>query len=241
MHLEQFQGLLNQITKIVSFSLTVVNFVTQVGIPRLEQVHDGQDLSIVWHECLTDGIGAGDECLQNFQGDGDDLWITRVQRRLYWDNELWDDGQDLGTALLKHVEDTLDGQEPVRIHFLSDTLEEDRQVVMVVELLDLDLPVDLVLWRVMLDCHWQVATIVEETELAHWNLSPAGSACHWLLYLWSLLGHVQTNALAAETITLFQNSGSGRSNRNFLLLDWLDIGNACLLTLHPVFWEITEC
>jgi len=240
MHFKQFQGLLDQVTEIVSLSLTVVNFVAQVAIACLEQVHDWQDLSVVWYQCLSDGVGAGDECLQDFQGDRNDLWVTSVQCRLYWDNKLWDDWKHLGTALFEHIEYTLHGQESVWIHFLSDTLEEDWQVMMVIELLDLDLPVDLVLWRVMLNCHWQVAAIVEETELAHWDLSSTSSTGNWLLYSWSLLWHVQTNALAAEAITLFQNSGTSGRDRNLLFLDWLDIGNACLFTLHPVFWEITE-
>ena len=41
------------------------------------------------------------------------------------DDELRDDGEDLSTALLKHVEDTLDGEESVRILLLTDALEEN--------------------------------------------------------------------------------------------------------------------
>ena len=49
MHLEKFQGLLNQVAEIITLSLAVVNLVAQVLVPGLKQVHDGQDLSIVWH------------------------------------------------------------------------------------------------------------------------------------------------------------------------------------------------
>ena len=65
------------------------------------------------------------------------------------DNKLRDDGEDLSTTLLKHVEDTLDGEESVRILLLTDALEENGQIMMIVELLNLNLPVDAVLGTVL--------------------------------------------------------------------------------------------
>jgi hypothetical protein len=41
------------------------------------------------------------------------------------DDELGDDRENLSTTLLKHVEDTLDGEESVRILLLTDALEEN--------------------------------------------------------------------------------------------------------------------
>ena len=68
-----------------------------------------------------------------------------------WNDELWDDWEYLGSTLLKHVKDSLDRQESVWILFLSDSLKEDWQVVMVVELHHIHLPEDLVLGSVLDD------------------------------------------------------------------------------------------
>ena len=55
-------------------------------------------------------------------------------------NELGNDGEDFSLTLGKEVEDTLHSEEAVRVLFLTDTLHENRQVVMIVELLHFDLP-----------------------------------------------------------------------------------------------------
>ena len=90
-HFEQLEGLLDQVAQIVSLSLAVVNFVSQVRIFRLEQVHDWQNLSVVGHQGLANSVRAGHEGLQDFQGDADDFWVSRVQSSLDWDDELGDD------------------------------------------------------------------------------------------------------------------------------------------------------
>ena len=109
MHLKQFQGLLDQIPKIIALSLAVVDSVAQVKILGFKKIHDGQDLSVVRHKCFTDCVGAGYQCLQNFQGNSDDLGVSRVQGRFYWNNELRNNWEHLGATLLKHVENSLDG------------------------------------------------------------------------------------------------------------------------------------
>lgn len=79
--------------------------------------------------------------------------IERLRRTVYTfngDDELRDDGEDLSTTLLQHVEDALDSQESVWVLLLTDTLEEDWQVMMIIELLNLHLPVNPIL-RAMLD------------------------------------------------------------------------------------------
>ena len=43
-------------------------------------------------------------------------------------------------SVVEEVEDTLDGKESVGILLLTDTLHEDGEVMMVVELADLDFP-----------------------------------------------------------------------------------------------------
>ena len=63
----------------MSLSLAVVDLVAQVLVLDSEEVEDGEDLSVVGHEGLADGVGAGDEGLQDLQGDGDDFWVSGVQ------------------------------------------------------------------------------------------------------------------------------------------------------------------
>lgn len=143
--------------------------------------------------------------MQDFQSDSDDLWVTSVQGSLNRDNELWDDWQHFGSTLFEHVENTLHGQESVWVHFFSNTFEKDWQVMMVVKLLDLDLPVDLVLWCVVLDRHGQISAVVEEAELTHGNLPSADSASYWLLDWRPHPRDVQARALTSKTITLLQD------------------------------------
>ena len=144
MHFKKFKGLLDQISEVVSFSLTVINLVTEVSIFGFEQIHNWKDLSVVWHKSLSNGVGAGHEGLQDFQGDGDNLWVPGVQSSLNWDNELGDDWQDLGSSLLEHIKNTLDCEESVWVHFLPNALEKDWEVMVIIQLLNLYLPVDFV-------------------------------------------------------------------------------------------------
>lgn len=63
MDLKHFKCLLNQVTQVGSLSLRVVNLVAEVLVADLEQVEDGKDLAIVGYEGLTNGVGAGHQCL----------------------------------------------------------------------------------------------------------------------------------------------------------------------------------
>ena len=57
----------------------VINLVTEVGVAVFEQVHNGQNLSVVGNEGFADGVAAGDECLQNLKSNGDDLRVAGVK------------------------------------------------------------------------------------------------------------------------------------------------------------------
>jgi len=72
--------------------------------------------------------------------------------------------------VLEEVEDALDSKESVWILLLTDSLHEDGKVMMVVELVDFDLPVDLVRGA-MLNLDGQISTVVETTELRRRNSS----------------------------------------------------------------------
>lgn len=110
---------------------------------------------------------------------------------------------------------------------------------MVIELLNFYLPVDLVLWTV-LDGDWEVTSIVEESELRHWDVSPVDSAGNWLLWHWLQLWSIQAGALSSKTITLLQDGGSRGCDGNLLFVDGLNGGNASGFFLNVFFWEVTE-
>ena len=128
------------------------------------------------------------------------LWLT-----LHGDDQLGDHWQHLGAALLKHVEDTLHGQEAVGVLLLSDAFEEDGQVVVVVELLDLHFPVDLELGA-MLNGDWEVSSVVETAELARWDGSHVKGSGLRLLRCRLFLGLVKTNGLSSETFSFLKGS-----------------------------------
>lgn len=79
MGLEHLQSLLDQVSEDESFTLGVLNLVAQVAVALLEEVHDGEDLTVVGDECLTDGIAAGNEGLQDLEGNSDNLGVAGVE------------------------------------------------------------------------------------------------------------------------------------------------------------------
>jgi len=78
MGLEHLKGLLDQIAQVQTLPLAVVDLIADVGVALLEKVHHGQNLSVVGNQGLSDSVGAGHECLQDFEGDGDDFTVTGV-------------------------------------------------------------------------------------------------------------------------------------------------------------------
>lgn len=67
--LEHLESLLNEITKVCCLSLAVVNLVSQVLVLDLEEVHHGEDLTVVGDKCLTDGVRASHKCLEDLKSD----------------------------------------------------------------------------------------------------------------------------------------------------------------------------
>jgi len=132
--LEHLEGLDDEVAKVLSLALTVVDSVTLVDVFSLEEVHDRENLSVVGHEGLTDGVAAQDEVLKDVKRRGNDIGIARVQRGLDRDDELGDDGKHLSVTGSEEVEDTLAGKESVGLLLLTDTFHEDGEVMMVVEL-----------------------------------------------------------------------------------------------------------
>lgn len=117
------------------------------------------------------------------------------------DDELRNDGEDLGTTLLEHVEDALHCEETVWVLLLTDALEEDGQIMVVVQLLDLNLPIDTVLGT-MLNCDGEVASVVESTELRSRDVSFVEGTSDGLLRCRPLLGLEEADSAATETFAL---------------------------------------
>ena len=74
-------------------------------------------------------------------------------------------------AVLEQIEDTLDSKESVWVLLFADSLHEDGEIMMVVELVHLNLPRNLV-GGAMLNLDGQVSTVVEAAELTRRDLSP---------------------------------------------------------------------
>lgn len=51
------------------------------------------------------------------------------------DDELWNDRQYFGATVFQHVMDTLPGKELIGMSSLTQSIKEERQIVMVVQLL----------------------------------------------------------------------------------------------------------
>lgn len=200
MNLEKFKGLLDQVTKVQIFALRVLDLVADVGVVSFEKVQNGEDLTVVRHESFTDGVGAGDERLQDFQSDGNDLCVTGVQSSLDRNDKLRDDWEHLGATLLKHIEDTLNGKETVWVSLLTDTLKEDGQVVMVVELHDIDLPENRVALTV-LNGDGEVTSVVETSEFTGSDQTLVPGTSNWLSDKGLLLGLVQRGNFTTEATT----------------------------------------
>jgi hypothetical protein len=99
-------------------------------------------------------IISGSRVLRAAKSRQSDLNFVTVNETMFeltfnWDDELGNHGKHLGSTLLEHVEDTLDREETVGILLFTDTFEEDRQVMMVVELHNVYLPEDSVLGSVL--------------------------------------------------------------------------------------------
>lgn len=72
-------------------------------------------------------------------GTGWKWWRWRWTLTLDGDDELRHDGEDFGAAVLQHVVDPLPRQDLVRVSGLAQAVEEERQEVVVVQLVDLHL------------------------------------------------------------------------------------------------------
>jgi hypothetical protein len=117
---------------------------------------------------------------------------------------LRNDGQYLSTSLFEHVEDSLHSQKSVWVLLFSDAFEEDRQIMVVIELLDLNFPVNSVL-RSVFNSNRQIPSVVESSEFTGRDSSLLKSSSSGLLRKRSVLGLVQTGGFSTEAFSFFQD------------------------------------
>ena len=76
------------------------------------------------------------------QGTYNDSGLAGVESSLDRDDKLGDNGQDFAATVLQHIKSALYGKETIRLLLLTQAVKKDGQVVVVVELFNVDLPLD---------------------------------------------------------------------------------------------------
>jgi hypothetical protein len=152
----------------------------------------------------------------------------QVMVTLDGDDELRNDWEHFGASLLEHVEHSLHGQESVWVLLLSDSLEENGQVMVIVQLGDLHLPVDLVL-RSVLNGDGEVSSIIEPSELTRGNSSLFECSSLRLLGKGLLLWLVETGGLASKTFSLLEDGYEWGNQRECLQIPVAAIDCSCFI------------
>ena len=173
MGLELLEGLGNEISQIGPSLLPVIDLVPDVIVLSYEYVEHRQDLAVVGDQGPPHQGGpvpvvkyvALDQGLQNLEDLDDDGPVPSVEGGLNGDDELRDDGQDLGAPHLHHVVHSPLGEEGVRFLHLPKAVEEYGEVVMKVEPVDGYLPGYSIVNTAMIYLDRKVSPLVEATEL----------------------------------------------------------------------------
>ena len=79
--LEQFESRHDQVTQVLTLTLAVVDLISLIQVLCLEEVHDWENLTVVGHEGLSNGIAAEDKLLQDVEGSSNHGGVTGVQSR----------------------------------------------------------------------------------------------------------------------------------------------------------------
>jgi hypothetical protein len=162
---KRFQRLVDEITDILSLLLAVIDAVARVEVLLLENVKHRQDLSVVRDQCFANKRGRGYQRLQDLQGAAHDLVVSGVEGRLNWDNQLWNHWQNFRSSKLEHVLDASTCEKVIWVRCLAKTIEEERQVMVEIEFLNLNLPCNLVSLGIKLNSNWEITPLVELSEL----------------------------------------------------------------------------
>ena len=114
-----------------------------------------------------------------------------------WNDQLGDYRKHFCSTFFKHIKDTLYWEESIWILLLTDSFEKDRKIMMIIKLLNLNLPINAVLGS-MLNRDRKISSVIESSELRWWNLPVVECTSDWLLLRWPLLGIVQAHSLYAK-------------------------------------------
>ena len=110
---------------------------------------------------------------------------------------------------------------------------------MVVELLNIDFPVDLILGS-MFNGDWEISSIVKQSKFRNWNSSAVNCTSSWFLRNWLSNGLIEWHSLSTVSITFLKDSSSTSSDWNLLFVNGFDSCNAQHFFLHVLSWEISE-
>mmetsp|Transcript_34988 Transcript_34988/g.79781 ORF Transcript_34988/g.79781 Transcript_34988/m.79781 type:complete len:254 (-) Transcript_34988:376-1137(-) len=163
--LQELQGLLNQVADVHPLALIVHNGIADVHVFVLEDVEHRQNLSVVRDQSFANHLTTQHQLLQHLQNDRDNGWIAGVECGLDWNDQLRDDRKNLGATVLQHVEDALYREETVWLLLFPQAVKEDGQVVVVVQLLDVNFPLNAIPHSTMLNGNRQVAALVKPPKL----------------------------------------------------------------------------
>lgn len=105
----------------------------------------------------------------------DSFGVSSIQSALDWQNQLRYDREDLRTTFSsdecnkftfsEEIFNSFTSKESARIFCLSESIEKDRKIMMIIQFGDIDLPLDLVSHSSMFDCDWKISSLVELFEL----------------------------------------------------------------------------
>jgi hypothetical protein len=206
-----------------------------------EDVENREDLAVVWNKRFPDHFATGHQLLEDLQGDADDIWVTSVKRSFDGDDQLWDNWEYFVPTLIQHIKHALDRQKPVWVLLLTNPIKEDWEVVMVVQLLNWDLPQDLVARSGMHDLNRKVASVVETTEFCCGYCAAAEGPCFWHMCLRLWLWPLQRRRCAAQALPFLRKPiwrSRGLARLMHILQGKLSIN--CLLRNRIVLREISK-
>jgi len=89
----------DELAQIVVLLLAVIDLIPDVLIAILEDVEDREQLTIVGHKGLANHLPGESQRLDQGEGAAHDSSVATVESGLERNDELGDDGQDLGAAL----------------------------------------------------------------------------------------------------------------------------------------------
>jgi len=156
-----------------------VNTITDIDSALLKEIHHWQKLSVVRHQSKSHTLVASHKGLQDLQSNCDNLRVSGVQGDFEGGDQRWDHWKNLEATLLKHVKYPLDREEAVRVLLLANSFEEHWQVAVILELRNIDFPIDSVIGGSVLGKDWEVTSHVKSAETCLRYSSGAHGSCSW--------------------------------------------------------------